>query len=101
VAPGAPAPALAMYLSMPPRLPVPADRLVGLVVHVPAGMARYRTDPTIIRIKAVRVDISIWYDGDWVWIEGDELDQGERVLRSAQLLVHVGVFAEVPPGPRR
>ncbi|GIF75302.1 hypothetical protein [Asanoa siamensis] len=80
-------------VSTPARLPAPAADLVGCAVHVPASMARYHGGPFWLRVTCVREDISLWYGGDWVWLEGIVLvDQGAALGR-VQVLVHVGVFA--------
>ena len=78
---------------MPPRLPVPAEQLVNRVVTVPAGMCRYRSEPFTAWVLRIREDISVWYDGDWVWIDVDELDHAGAVIRCLPVLVHVDVFA--------
>lgn len=76
-------------ISTPPRLPVAADQLVGHVLRVPAGSCRYRDGALVLFVRRVRLDISQWYGGQWVWLEGDELaDPGYR-LRWTQALVHV------------
>ncbi|GIF09517.1 hypothetical protein [Actinoplanes siamensis] len=87
-----------LSISTPPRLPVPADQLVGRVLKVPAGDCRYRDGVLVLLVQRVRLDISQWYGGLWIWLEGDELIGGYR-LRWTQGLVHVaachpGVNAE-------
>ncbi|WP_436522554.1 hypothetical protein [Actinoplanes sp. HUAS TT8] len=77
-----------LVISTPPDLPVPADQLIGRVLEVPAGGCRYRNGVLVLLVHRVRLDISQWYDGLWVWVEGDELVGGYR-LGWTQALVHV------------
>ncbi|MBW6437670.1 hypothetical protein KZ829_28440 [Actinoplanes hulinensis] len=78
-----------LSISMPPLLSVPADQMVGRVLHVPAGSCRYRSDGLVLLVRHVRLDISWWYGGFWVWVEGDELAEDGYRLRWTQALVHV------------
>jgi hypothetical protein len=66
-----------------------ADRLVGAVLHVPAGLVRYRATGLVLRVDRVRVDISQWYGGAWVWLEGVELDHLGLPVARTPALVHV------------
>jgi len=47
----------------------------------------------------VRVDISLFYDGNWVWVDGDEVDDAGQSIGHTQALLHVSVFANaaLPP----
>jgi hypothetical protein len=81
----------ALSIAEPPRLPVPADRLVGFVLQIPAGRCRYRGARFALLVRRVRLDISQWYGGEWVWLEGDELADAGYSLGWIQALVHVSV----------
>lgn len=81
--------------STPPRLPVPADQLVGQVLSVPPRLARFQDATVTLRITRVRDDLSLWYDGDWIWLEGDQLDDDGLVVDRIQALVSV---AAIPGG---
>ena len=72
-----------------PQLPVPADRLLGFVVRIPAELCRYRRTGLVLLVRRVRLDISRWYGGQWVWLEGDELSSEGYTLGRIQALVHV------------
>lgn len=86
-------------VSVPPRLPGPADQIVGRVFAIPAGLSRYQDYPCTLRVTRVRADISRWYGGDWVWIEGIRLDDHQDVIDRVQALVHVDALAlPLPPG---
>jgi hypothetical protein len=78
-----------MAVSMPPRLPVPADRLVGYLLRIPADACHYRGHGVSLLVRRVRLDISHWYGGQWVWLEGEELAPSGQRLRWTQALVHV------------
>ena len=80
-----------------PRLPVPAEHLVGRLVRIPAGRCRYRDSGLELVVRRVRLDISQWYGGAWVWLEGDEIADTGHSLGWTQALVHVS--ACVPAAP--
>jgi hypothetical protein len=75
----------------PPRLPVPVDQLLGRVLRIPAGGCRYRGGALTLLVRRVRLDISQWYGGAWVWLEGDELAATGFSLGRVQALVRVSV----------
>jgi hypothetical protein len=76
---------------------VPAAQLVGQVLRIPPRLARYLDEPITLRITRVREDISLWYDGDWIWLEGEQLDNHGRPLGPFQALVSVEA---IPHGSR-
>ncbi|MEU4680501.1 hypothetical protein [Micromonospora sp. NPDC023737] len=52
-----------------PRVPVaPGD-----VVQFAENDHRYADGPLRLRVVRVRPDLSEWYDGEWVWLEGVEI----------------------------
>lgn len=75
-----------------PRLPVEPDRLVGATVRLAAEQCRYRADALNLRVRRVRLDISGWYGGDWVWLEGDELGEHGQPVGPVQALVTVAAL---------
>jgi hypothetical protein len=80
-----------------PRLPVPAGQLVGHLVRVPDGRCQYRDRGLALLVRRVRLDISQWYGGAWVWLEGDEVADTGYPLGWTQALVHVSAcVAEAP-----
>ncbi|MGC5031085.1 hypothetical protein [Micromonospora sp. DT229] len=48
----------------------------GDVVRLRSSDYRYATGPLRLRIVRVRLDISQWYEGEWVWLEGVEITPG-------------------------
>ncbi|MEV6692642.1 hypothetical protein AB0M35_14335 [Micromonospora sp. NPDC051196] len=52
-----------------PRVTVAA----GDVVRLAEADHRYATGALRLRIVRVRLDVSQWYDGEWVWLEGIEI----------------------------
>lgn len=79
-----------LSVSVPPRLPTPPDHLVGRVLRIPGNCRRYRNGDLVLMVRRVRVDISQWYGGNWVWLEGDEFDErGHTPGTPTQALVHV------------
>ncbi|MEU6024819.1 hypothetical protein [Micromonospora sp. NPDC047134] len=57
------------------RVPVVPQVCVapGDVVRLRSSDYRYPTGPLRLRIVRVRLDISQWYEGQWVWLEGVEI----------------------------
>ncbi|MEV1143479.1 hypothetical protein AB0I76_07280, partial [Micromonospora sp. NPDC049799] len=45
----------------------------GDVVQLAESDYRYADGPLRLRIVRVRPDLSEWYDGEWVWLEGVEI----------------------------
>ncbi|MFC0030071.1 hypothetical protein ACFFMM_11110 [Micromonospora chaiyaphumensis] len=45
----------------------------GEVVQLAESDYRYADGPLRLRIVRVRPDLSEWYDGEWVWLEGVEI----------------------------
>lgn len=82
---------------VPPRLPVPPERLIGQVLRIPPDQCRYRKRTLLLRVTRVRLNISYWYGGDWVWLEGDEIDLHGQTLATISELVHVSACAPSPP----
>jgi len=83
-----------------PRLPVPAGQLVGHLVRIPAGRCQYRDSGLALlvrRVRRVRLDISQWYGGAWVWLEGDEIADTGHSLGWTQALVHVSACVTEAP----
>jgi hypothetical protein len=81
-------------VSMPPRLPMAADDLVLRVVRLAPCDCQYRAEPLTLLVKRIRMDISRWYGGDWVWLEGDALDECGRAIAYTQALVAVAALAK-------
>jgi hypothetical protein len=81
-----------------PRLTVPAGQLVGRLVRIPAEQCRYRKSGLVLLVLRVRLDISQWYGGAWLWLEGDEIAEDGYSLGWTQALVHVSAcVADAPP----
>jgi hypothetical protein len=88
-------------IAVPPRLPVPAGQLVGRLVQIPAGRCQYRESGLALLVRRVRLDISQWYGGAWVWLEGDEIADTGYSLGWTQALVHVSAcVTDAPAGGR-
>jgi hypothetical protein len=83
----------ALDIAVPPRLPVWPAQLIGQVLPVPAGCCRYRDTGLLLLVRRIRLDISQWYGGAWVWLEGDELADAGYSLGQTQILVHVSICA--------
>jgi hypothetical protein len=66
----------------PRRLP-----RVGAVLDLEPGQWRFGDRPILIRVTAVRADISRWYSGDWVWVNADEINEAGEYVWPMQLLV--------------
>lgn len=70
------------------------------MLHIPVEWCRYRERHLVLLVERVRVDISQWYAGNWVWLEGEEIDEYGRPLRRTSALVHVSACTLNPPAPR-
>jgi len=81
-------------LSAVPRLPAPPEDLAGRVVRVLPHQSWFRSKLWRLRVEVVRVDISHFYDGNWVWVDGDELDDSGQPAGHTQVLLHVSVSAD-------
>jgi hypothetical protein len=57
---------------------------------------RYRTAPLRLRVSRVRLDISDWYGGEWVWVEGHELDAADHPIAWQQSLIRVAAIDRAP-----
>lgn len=85
-------------VAVAPRLPVPAGQLVGHLVRIPADRCRYRDSGLVLLVRRVRLDISQWYGGAWVWLEGDQIARSGYSLGWTQALVHVSTcVTDAPP----
>lgn len=71
--------------TVPPRC-LPA---VGQVLDLAGDDLRYREAALRLRVSEIRADISGWYGGQWVWLEGHELDLGGQPIAWQQQLVRV------------
>jgi hypothetical protein len=80
-------------VSEPPRLPVPAEQLIGRVLDLAPAQMRYRSEPLRLRVRFVREDISLWYGGEFVWLEGEELDADGEPIGRLQALIAVDALA--------
>ncbi|MDT4994573.1 MAG: hypothetical protein QOH97_4465 [Actinoplanes sp.] len=83
----------ALDIAVPPRLPVSPFQFVGQVLLVPAGCRRYRDTALLLLVRRIRLDISQWYGGAWVWLEGDELADEGYSLGQTPVRVHVSICA--------
>jgi hypothetical protein len=78
------------YTPVTPRVSVkPGD-----VVRLAEADYKYGRGDLTLRISRVRLEISRWYDGHWVWLEGTPIrwDGGEDDTRS--LLARVSALAD-------
>lgn len=66
--------------------------VVGEVLDLPGEDLRYRETGLRLRVSRVRDDISGWYGGQWVWLEGHELDHDGEPIAWQQQLVRVAAL---------
>jgi hypothetical protein len=67
----------------------------GTVLHLGPGEWRYGAYPLVLRVLRVRPDLSRWFDGDWLWVEGAELDRSGRPVRRLAVLVSMEAIAHL------
>lgn len=75
--------------AVPPRcrLPQPGEEL-----HLQAGECRYHGGAFVLRVERPRPDLSSYYDGLWLWLEGWRLDENGLPQGQAQFLVSTGAI---------
>ncbi|PWR14578.1 hypothetical protein DKT69_15735 [Micromonospora sicca] len=64
----------------------------GDLVQLSEPDYQYGTGPLRLRITRVRFDLSTWYDGRWVWLEGIEIRVDDQDGRLRQVLVRVSAL---------
>ncbi|GAA0406482.1 hypothetical protein GCM10009541_57000 [Micromonospora gifhornensis] len=74
-----------------PRVSVTA----GQVVQLAETDYRYATCVLRLRILRVRLDVSQWYDGEWVWLEGVEIGPDGRPGTFRPVLARVAALRPV------
>ena len=57
------------YHAQPPQITVHA----GQTLRLADGDHRYGHGDLHLRVTRVRLDISGWYDGQWVWLDGVDI----------------------------
>ncbi|SCE99231.1 hypothetical protein [Micromonospora mirobrigensis] len=67
----------------------------GDVVRLAESDYRYSAGPLRLRIVRVRLDLSEWYDGQWVWLEGVEIGPDNQDGAFRQVLARAAAL----PGP--
>lgn len=70
---------------------------IGQVLDLAGAEVRYRGCGLRLRLDRVRLDISGWYDGAWVWVEGQQLDGSGRPVGWQQALVAVAAIERAGP----
>jgi hypothetical protein len=67
-----------------------------VVLLLGTGQWRYTNEPRplMLVVDKVRLDISGWYAGDWVWVEGDEVDGTGAAVGPVQALVRVDAIPD-------
>lgn len=88
----------------PPALPnVP---LPGTVLELAKEDWRYGGHTLFLRVEFVRLDLSVYYDNQWVWITGQQLARDGAPMGHLDALVRVsalpstGTGADAPPTAR-
>jgi hypothetical protein len=81
------------HVSTPPYLPASVDDLEGRLLHLQPSQWRYGHRPLTLRVTRIRVDISLWYDAQWCWVEGEEIAADGDVVRHIPVLVDVNALA--------
>lgn len=72
----------------------------GDVVHLCEQDYQHGCGQLRLRVIQVRLDLSLWYGGQWVWLEGIEINTSDRVGRFRQELV-CGAALHRPPAAAR
>ncbi|MEV4712834.1 hypothetical protein [Micromonospora sp. NPDC049374] len=67
----------AAAVALAPVVP-PVSVAAGDVVQLAESDYRHSDGPLRLRIVRVRPDLSEWYDGEWVWLEGVEIGPDDQ-----------------------
>ncbi|NJP34644.1 hypothetical protein [Micromonospora thermarum] len=78
------------YLPITPEVAV----VPGDVIHLREHDYQHGCGPLRLRIIHVRLDLSTWYDGQWVWLEGIEINTDGRAGRFRQVLARVAALPQ-------
>jgi hypothetical protein len=83
-----------------PLPPIPVH--AGQVLEMPAGSRKWMPESVPLPVTAIRPEISGLWDGEWVWVEGNQLDGADVEVRWTQELVLVApaVSGRHRRGPR-
>jgi hypothetical protein len=65
---------------------------IGMIIEVGPDDVRYRDRPLKMRIDEFLPEISQWYDGEWVWVNGYELNDADVPIAWVQALVRTNLF---------
>lgn len=65
---------------------------LGQILELADDDMRYRTTPLRLQVTEVRLEISQWYGGEWVWVEGHELDATNHPIAWQQALIRVAAI---------
>jgi hypothetical protein len=63
------------------RHPRPGD-----VLRLTPEDARYLDEPVLFRVIATRPDVSRYYEGAWIWVDGEVLGEDGSVRRLPLLI---------------
>ncbi|WP_431877446.1 hypothetical protein [Micromonospora marina] len=66
----------------------------GDVVHLREQDYQHGYGPLRLRIVCVRLDLSLWYDGHWVWLEGIDINPDGRAGCFRQVLARVAALPQ-------
>lgn len=66
----------------------------GDVVHLREPDYQHGSGTLRLRIVCVRLDLSLWYDGQWVWLEGIEMPTTGGTGCFRQVLARVGALPQ-------
>jgi len=82
--------------------PVPPRRvpIVGQILDLQPGDVKYCDRAMRIRVSRCRPDISQWYDGGWVWVHAEVLDDRDQLINVLPILINVDAIPDNPTGPR-
>lgn len=76
---------------MSPRRPTNVDRKAGDLVRLGEDDYKYGVGPLALRVSRVRDDLSHYYNGEWIWLEGIEIrSRGDGPAR--QVLVRASAL---------
>ena len=81
---------------MTTELPALPDVPPGTILKLSEDDWRYGGHTLFLRVEFVRVDLSTYYDNEWVWVSGQQLARDGSPMGRLDALVKVSALRSCP-----